>query len=258
MNQDDPLRRSDSAADADRGSPASDLHSAHARGDTWFRVAALVGATTLPLVLIASTMADVAGSGGLNPGSSDAQMLEVFGDFRDRHLVSSALFVMAALATLVFLGPLWVRLRAGSEALGVVAVGGGVAVAVMWVGWAGWSLIAAVAADYQDAGAARFIMVSGWESARLLVGPYLAMVGATTVAGYRHGVFGRLFNAVGLVFTVLLVFGLFPASPAGLMGMLATLWVLIAAFVIAFSALPRPGPRQRRGRSGRLGALPNP
>jgi hypothetical protein len=31
-------------------------------------------------------------------------------------------------------------------------------------------------------------------------------VGAATVAGYRHHVFGRRFNTVGLVFTVLLVF----------------------------------------------------
>lgn len=249
MNQNGPLRRGNRAADGNRDAPASDSHLAPAKGDTWFRVAALVGATTLPLVLIASTMADVSGSGGLNPGSSDAQLLEVFSQFRDRHLVSSALFVTAAVATLVFLGPLWVRLRAGSEALAVVAVGGGIAVAVLWVAWAGWTLIAVVAADYQDAGAARFIMVSGWESARLLVGPYLAMVGATTVAGYRHGVFGRLFNAVGLVFVVLLVFGLFPASPAGLMGMLATLWVLIAAIVIAFSAPPHPGQLQQRARS---------
>lgn len=256
MDQDDQLRHTESAADADRVSPASALDSAPAHRSRWFRCAALVGATTLPLVLIASTLADVSGSGGLNPGSSDAGMLRVFAEFRDRHLVASALFVITAVATLMFLGPLWVRVRAGSEALGVVAVGGGVAVAVMWVGWAGWTLIAAVAADFHDADAARFILLSGWETARLMVGPYLAMVGATTLAGYRHGVFGRLFNAVGLVFTVLLVFGLFPASPAGLMGMLATLWVLIASFVIAFDTKPRPRPQQRREQAGHLGDLP--
>lgn len=54
------------------------------QGDKGFRVAALIGATTLPLVLAAVTMSDVAGSGGLNPGSSDAELLEVFGDFRER------------------------------------------------------------------------------------------------------------------------------------------------------------------------------
>lgn len=249
MKHDDPLRRSETADDADLDLPAPDLHSTPTQGDRWFRAAALVGATTLPLVLIASTLSDVAGSGGLNPGSSDAHLLAVFSEFRDRHVISSALFGMAAVATLVFLGPLWVRLRAASQALGVVAVGGGVAVAVIWVGWSSWSLAAAVAADYGDASAARFIMVSGWEAARVSVSPYLAMVGATTLAGYRHRVFGRPFNAVGLAFTVLLVLGMYPASPAGLMGMLATLWVLIAAFVIAFSPMPRSRPRPITGPS---------
>ena len=206
--------------------------------DLWFRVAALAGAATLPLVLTASTIADVAGSGGLNPGSSDAQLVRVFAEFRDRHLVASALFALAALAMLVFVGPLWVRLRPGSEFLAVVAVGGGVAVAVLLLAWAGASLSAAVAADYGDAGAARFLMVLGWEGARLSVAPYMAMVGAATVAGYRHRVFSRPFTIFGLVFTVLLAFGLLPASPAGLMGMVATLWVACAAPVIAFSTSP--------------------
>jgi hypothetical protein len=256
MEHDDPLRRSESTAEADVRSPVPDVNVAPARGDNWFRVAALAGAATLPLVLIASTLADVSGSGGLNPGSSDAQLVGVFSEFRDKFLVSSALFGMAAVAMLAFLGPLWVRLRAASEAMGVVAVGGGVAVAVILVGWATWCLAAAVAADYGDADAARFIMVSGWEAARVSVSPYLVMVGATTVAGYRHGVFGRLFNAGGLVFTALLILGLFPASPAGLMGMLATLWVVVAAFVVAFGTTPLS--RAGRAGSGRLDASTDP
>lgn len=208
-------------------------------GPVWFRAAALAGAASLPLVLAAFTLADVSGAGGLNPGSSDAQLLEVFHDFRDRQATAAALFVLAAVATLAFLGPLWARLRVGSEALAVVAVGGGVAASLLWVAWAGFSLIAVVAADYDNADAARILLVSGWETARLGVGPYLAMVGATTLAGYRHQLFGRWFNAVGLVFAGLLVLGLVPASPAGLMGMLATLWVLCASLVIAFSAGPK-------------------
>lgn len=226
-------------SNADTGSVTSGVDEARGRDDRVLRVAALAGAVTFPLVLVAATLADVSGSGGLNPGSSDAQLVEVFGEFRDRQLIASALQVLAAMAILVFLGPLWARVRVGSEVLGVVAVGGGVAVAVLELAWAGWSLTAAVAADFEDANAARFLMVSGWEAARLGVGPYLVLVGAVTVAGYRHHLFGRWFNMVGLVFSALLVFGLFPASPAGLMGMLATLWVLCASLVIAFSALPK-------------------
>ena len=131
------------------------------RRDQWFRVAALSGAVTLPLVLAALSLADVAGSGGLNPGSSNAQLIDVFSDFRDRQLTAAALFVIAAVATLVFLGPLWQCVRVGSEALGVVAVGGGVAAAVLWVAWAGWSLTAVVAADFENADVARFLMVAG-------------------------------------------------------------------------------------------------
>jgi hypothetical protein len=194
---------------------------------------ALVGAAVLPLVLAATVVSDVAGAGGLNPGSSDAALLEVFVEFRDRQLAAAALHVLAAVALLAFLGPLWTRLRAGSESLAVVAICGGVAAALLSLAWAGFSLIAVVAADYQDAEAARFLLVAGWETARLAVGPYLVVVGAATLAGYRHQVFGRRFTTVGLLFTVLLIFGLFPASPAGVMGMLATLWVFLASLVIA-------------------------
>jgi hypothetical protein len=222
----------------DMGASAPGADVARGRDNWWFRVAALAGAAALPLMLTAVTLADVSGSGGLNPGSSDAQLVEVFREFRDRQLMAAGLQVLAAVAILVFLGPLWARVRVGSEALGVVAIGGGVAVAVLVLAWAGWSLVAVVAADFEDAGAARFLLVSGWETARLGVGPYLAMVGAVTVAGYRHHVFGRWFNGVGLIFTVLLTLGLVPASPAGLMGLMASLWVLCAALVIAFSAPP--------------------
>jgi hypothetical protein len=227
----------------DSPKPGGDL--AGPRRDLWFQVAALAGAATLPLALGASVISDVAGSGGLNPGSSDAQLLLVFSEFRGDQLLAAALLVMAAVATLVFLGPLWARLRVGSEAIGVVAVGGGVTAAVLWLAAAGWSLTAAVAADFQDAGAARFLMVSAWEMSRLSVAPYLVMIGAATAAGIRHRVFGRWFNAVGVVFTLLLLIGLLPASPAGLMGMLSTLWVFCASLVIAFAAPPTPALRTR-------------
>jgi hypothetical protein len=219
-------------------SPTPDAGMGSGPPDLWFRIAALAGAATLPLAVASVMLSDVAGSGGLNPGSSDAQLLEVFGDFQDRHMLAAALAVLAAVATLVFLGPLWARLRVGSEALAVVAVGGGIAAATLWLGWASSSLAAATAADFHDEAAARFLLVSDWESARTAVGPYLAMVGAATVAGFRHHAFGRWFNAFGLVFTVLLVLGLFPTSPAGLMGLLATMWVACASLVIAFSSPP--------------------
>ena len=229
---------------------APDAEVAGPRGGWWFRAAALAGVAVLPLVLAAATLGDLSGAGGLNPGSSDAQLVEVFAEFRDRQMVAATLHVLAAVAILVFLGPLWARVRAGSPMLAVVAVCGGVAAAVIELAWAVWSLTAAVAADFADAGAARFLMVSGWETARVGVGPFLVLVGAVTVAGFRHRVFGRWFNLVGLVFTALLVLGLLPASPAGLMGMLATLWVLGAALVLVFSAPPEAAPLREPRQAG--------
>lgn len=160
--------------------------------------------------------------------------------------VSASLYAAAAAVTLTFLGALWVRLRAGSEWLAVVAIGGGVTAAVLWLANSGSSLVSAVAADYRDADAARFLMLVGWEIARLTVPPYLVMVAATTVAGVRYGVFGSRFNTLGVVFTVLLVLGLFPFAPAGLMGLLATVWVLAAGLLLAFGQAPPPTREPRR------------
>jgi hypothetical protein len=214
------------------------------RRDPWMRTAAMAGAATLPLVVVSSMISDVAASPGLNPGSPDSEMLEVFVAYRGRHLIAASMLAAAAVTTLIFLGPLWARVRLASEWLAVVAVAGGVAAGVLWVAGAGWSLTAAVAADYGDVDAARFLMVSGWEISRLGVAPHLVMVAATTLAGIRHHAFGRVFNAFGLAFTALLLFGLLPFAPAGLMGMLATLWVLVAACVLAFSESPVPQPLQ--------------
>ena len=210
--------------------------------DPWLRVATLAGVATLPLALAGSVLSDPAGGANLNPGSPDAELLEVFVDYRGRQLVAASLFAAAAAAQLVFLGPLWARVRTGSEWLAMVAVAGGVAAAVLWVAiGAGGALASAVAADYNDADAARFLMVYGWEIARVTVAPYLVMVAAATVAGVQHHVFGSRFNIFGAGFSALLVLGLFPASPAGLMGMVATVWVLVASLVLAFGKDPGPG-----------------
>lgn len=210
--------------------------------DPWTRAATLAGAAPLPLALTAAGLSDVSGSsGGLDPGSTDAELLRVFAEFRDNEVVAASLFLIGAVATLVFLGPLWARLRTASEPLALVAVVGGVVSASLWlVTGAGWSLMAADAADFRDADAARFLMIANWDTARMLVAPYLVMVAASTAAGFRHRVFATWFNVVGLGFSVLLIIGLFPGSPAGAMGMLATAWVFLASLVLAWGKVP-PG-----------------
>lgn len=148
---------------------------------------------------------------------------------------ASALYALAAVALWVFLGPLWARIRRGSEWLALVALIGGVVVGAVLLFSSGVALVAWVAADYGDAVAARFLMVTGWETARVAVGPALVLVGATTLAGTRHGVFGSGINVFGGIFTVLLMLGLIPASPAGLMGLAVTVWVFVVALHLAFA-----------------------
>ncbi len=77
-------------------------------------------------------------------------------------------------------------------------------------------------------------MVAGWEMARLTVAPYLVMVAAATLAGLRYRLFGPGFKGFSLVFTALLVLALLPFGPAGLLGMLGTVWVMVAGLVLAF------------------------
>ena len=110
--------------------------------DPWLRAAALAGVLTLPLGLAAGELADLGGS-ALNPGSSDAQLLVAYSEYRDKMMVSASLAATAAAANWVFLGALWARLRAGSEWLAVVCVVGGAATgacgwrrpAVRWFRW---------------------------------------------------------------------------------------------------------------------------
>jgi hypothetical protein len=121
----------------------------------------------------------------------------------------------------------------------VVAIAAGTTAAALWlVLGTGWAVTAATAADYRDAGAERFLVVYGWEIGRLTVAPYLVMAAAVTIAGFRHRVFGTRFTVFGLIFTAVLVLGMFPSSPAGLLGMLATVWVSIAGLVLAFGEAP--------------------
>ena len=155
-------------------------------------------------------------------------------DPQTEQVFASTFYSLAAVGLWIFLGPLWARVRRGSEWLAVVAVIGGVVVGAVLLFSAGVSLVAWVAADYEDADAARFLMVAGWETARVAVAPALVMVGATTLAGVRYGVFGSGINTFGGIFSFLLLLGLIPASPAGLMGVSVGLWVLVVALNLAF------------------------
>lgn len=216
------------------------------RTDWLLRGAALVGAVTLPLVMVAATISDPNAHASVNPGSSDSALVGVLVDTRTEQAWASTLFALAAVALWIFLGPLWTRLRRGSEWLALVAVVGGVVVGAVLLFWSGVALVAYVAAGYADAAAARFLMVAGWETARVAVGPALVMVGATTIAGTRYGLFRPGMNVISGVFAVLMVLGLFPSSPAGMMGLAVTVWVFVVALYLAFAGSRAPEVHRRR------------
>lgn len=220
------------------------------RSDRLFRGAALIGAATLPLVVIAGTISDPNSRASVNPGSSDSALVEVLIETRDEQAWASALFALAAVALWIFLGPLWARLRRGSEWLALVAVIGGVVVGAVLLFWSGVALVALVAADYGDAVAARFLMVAGWETARVAVGPALVMVGAAALAGTRYGLVPKPINVLSGVFALLLALGLLPASPAGLMGLAVTVWVFVVALHLAFAHPRADTHRRERAISG--------
>jgi len=203
--------------------------------DPLFRIAALAGVATLPLAMIALLIADPTARADVNPGSSDAELLKVLIDTRTEQAWASTCSALAAVGLWIFLGPLWARVRRGSEWIALVAVIGGVVVGAVLLFSSGVSLVAWVAADYEDADTARFLMVANWETARVAVAPALVMVGATTLAGVRYGVFGSKINTFGGFFTFMLAFGMLPASPAGLMGLAVTLWVLVVGLTLAFA-----------------------
>ena len=103
-----------SAAEDDRSSAAgARVRDDDPRADALFRAAALVGAAALPLTLIGGILSDPNSYANVNPGSSDAQLIGVLSDSRGQTLWASTFQALGAAALLVFLGPLWARVRAG-------------------------------------------------------------------------------------------------------------------------------------------------
>jgi hypothetical protein len=116
-----------------------------------------------------------------------------------------------------------------------------VVVAVFLLGaGAGTALSSVVAADFRDATSARLLMVVTWEMARLLAAPFLVLIAAAALSGFRYGVFGKTFSSFSLVFASLPLLALLPSSPAGMMGVLSFGWVAVTGLLLAFRDAPPP------------------
>lgn len=208
------------------------------------RVAALAGAASVVVLVVGSSLGDTGGKGidpTMSPDAIVAGLRPLVGELQ----VAASLLSLSAVLLLVFLGPLWRRLRAASDAVAVVGVAGGVLAAGLLVAYARDGIAMATAAELGDGTTAQVLITSGWEAARILAVPFLAMVGAAVVAGFSPGVFPVWFRWFSAVMAVLLLLALAPVGPAGLLGLLGTLWVAVASLLLAAQPVPHRPQRSR-------------
>jgi hypothetical protein len=166
---------------------------------------------------------------GLNPDSPDQTLIDTFVDNRTQLQVGITLTMLGVVLLLVFLGPLWNRVKAGAEWLAVVTIAAGMATAIVWVISAAMLMVMVTTTDYRDPDAARLLMLALWDTSRVGAAPYAAMIGAATLAGLRYRILPRWLNLLGVVLFVGTVVALLPIGPAGLMGSLGGLWIIAAS-----------------------------
>jgi hypothetical protein len=203
----------------------------------WERAAALSGAASVVVLHVGSAIGDTGGK-GINPTMGPDAIVAGTRPLVGELQLAASLLCLSAVLLLVFLGPLWRRLRAASEPAAVIGVAGGVLGAGLLVSYARHGIAMATAADLGDGTTAQVLITSDWETARILAVPFLAMALAAVVAGFSPGVFPGWFRWFSAVMAVLLVLALAPVGPAGLMGFLGTLWVLVASVLLSVQARP--------------------
>jgi hypothetical protein len=221
----------------------------HARvRDVSSRAVGLCGALAVVVGALGSVVADVTAE-GISPTSSAEDLLVTYGQYLHRLQVGAALSLVAFALQVVFLGALWARLRASSERIALVAVLGGLgSAATLWMMTAVLDTAMATAADLQDADAARFLLLAGWDTARVATAPNAVLISACMVAGWRYGLFPRSLTAFSAVLLLASIAGMFPVGPAGGSALIGGLWIAVTSVYLAL----RPGvtPLTRQGRSG--------
>ncbi len=218
----------------------SDGAVATTRNGPVLRVASLCGAASVVVSLVGSMVSDLAAK-GLNPDSPDQTLIDTFVDNRRQLQVGITLTMLGVVLLLVFLGPLWIRVKAGAEWLAVVTVAAGVTIAVVGVISAAMLTVMVTTTDYRNPDAARLLMLALWDTARVGAAPYAAMIGAATLAGLRYRVLPRWLNLFGVVFFLFTTVALLPIGPAGLLGSLGGLWIIAVSVHLSLTSIPVAG-----------------
>jgi hypothetical protein len=196
------------------------------------RAAAAAGVGSVVLTFWAFSVGDMGGR-GLDPTMSTDALVRGLQAHAGDLTTAASLFMGAAVLMTVFVGSLWTRLGRAATWVAVIGASGGILAAVQSLDFAFDGMALASAADLGNGVAAQVLMTAGWDAARIAAAPFLVMVLAAVIAGFRFGVFPAWFRWLSLAFLVPLVAALAPVGPAGIMGLLGVLWVLVASLLFA-------------------------
>jgi len=202
------------------------------RGLVIDRMASLAGLASV-LALVAGGSASDMGGNGLSPTMAPDLLVSELQDHAGELEVGASLLALSSVLFLVFLGPVWTRLRTASTALAVVGVAAGAVVAAQGLAVARESIALGTAATMGDGVTAQVLLTSGWDTARLIAAPYLPLIAVTALAGFVHGAVSRWFAWFSAAMVVLVCLSFSPVGPAGVLGLTGTVWVVVASLYLA-------------------------
>jgi hypothetical protein len=208
------------------------------------RVASLAGVASVLALVAGGSAADMGGN-GLSPTMSPELLADGLRDRAGELEASASLLALSSVLFLLFLGPVWTRLRPASTALAVIGVSAGAVVAAQGLTFARESIALATAATMGDGVTAQVLLTSGWDTARLIAAPYLPLVAVTALAGFTSGALPRWFTWFSAAMVVLVCLSFSPVGPAGVLGLTGTVWVVVASLYFA-AARPVAAPAVSR------------
>ena len=212
------------------------------------RVVALSGAASVVILLTGDAIADISGD-GIDPGWSSRELVQGLRDHAGELRVGASLMALAGILAVVFLGPLWVQFKRGSEWLAVIGAAGGLLFAAQVLQFASGYIGLASVEGLHDGPTARVLMAADYQTARLLAVPPLILAAAALVASIKYGVFPRWFRWFNITLMALLVLSHFPIGPTGLMAVLGISWFLVASLLFAFPDQAPPARFRRVART---------